>query len=213
MVKSTTYTAGKKTVTRRRQKEQKEALRSLILRTAGDLFVELGYNGFSMRKLAERIGYSPATLYLYFRDKDHLLFLVVDDAFSRFKRQLEDVAGSSEAAWERLGRLGEAYVRFGLENPAYYQLMFMWRIDYLTEARNGKEIPRVQAFEVLLHTVRDAIEQGAIQEGVPETTSDMLWAMMHGIVSLSIQMPMFDKERTDKLIHHAMEMIYRALHV
>jgi AcrR family transcriptional regulator len=160
-----------------------------------------------MRKLAELIGYSPATLYLYFRDKDHLLFLVVDDAFSRFKRQLED------AAWERLGRLGEAYVKFGLENPAYYQLMFMWRIDYLTEVRDGKEIPRVQAFEVLLHTVRDAIEQGALQASVPETTSDMLWAMMHGIVSLSIQMPMFDKERTDKLIQHAMEIIYRALHV
>jgi AcrR family transcriptional regulator len=213
VVKPTTYTAGMRTVTRRRQKEQKEELRALILRTAGDLFVEFGYNSFSMRKLAKRIGYSPATLYLYFRDKDDLLFLVVDDAFSRFKLQLEDAAGSSDDAWERLGRLGEAYVRFGLDNSAYYQLMFMWRIDYLTETRDGKEIPKVQAFEVLLHTVRDAMEQGAIQAGVPETTSDMLWAMMHGIVSMSIQMPMFDKERTDKLIQHAMEMIYRALHV
>jgi AcrR family transcriptional regulator len=213
MIKSITSTVGKRAVTRRRQKEQKEELRVLILQTAGDLFVEHGYNSFSMRKLAERIGYSPATLYLYFRDKDDLLFLVVDDAFSRFKRRLDEAAESSDDAWERLRRLGEAYVRFGLNNPAYYQLMFMWRIDYLTEMRDGKEVPKVQAFEVLLHTVRDAMEKGALQAGVPETTSDMLWAMMHGIVSMTIGMPMFDKERTDKLIQHAMEMIYRALHV
>jgi hypothetical protein len=61
--------------------------------------------------------------------------------------------------------------------------------------------------------IQHAMEKGALQAGVPETTSDMLWAMMHGIVSMSIEMPMFDKERTDKLIQHAMEMIYRALHV
>ncbi|TJY44497.1 TetR/AcrR family transcriptional regulator [Cohnella pontilimi] len=202
----------KRTIIRRRQKEQKEELRAHILRTAGQLFVELGYSNFSMRKLAERIGYSPATLYVYFRDKDDLLFLVVDDAFMRFTERLEAAASGGTDMWERLGRLGEAYVTFGLEHPAYYQLMFMWRIDYLMEPQGIQKIPRVQAFDVLLRTVRDAMEQGVLRAESPETASDLLWAAMHGIVSLSIQMPMFNQQRTEKLMRHAMEMLYKALH-
>jgi AcrR family transcriptional regulator len=48
---------------------------------AGALFLEQGYERFSLRKVAERIGYSPTTIYLYFRDKDDLLFTVVDEGF------------------------------------------------------------------------------------------------------------------------------------
>ncbi|WP_199621883.1 TetR/AcrR family transcriptional regulator [Paenibacillus alkalitolerans] len=211
--KDTSDAEARRNVTRRsRRKEQKEELRSHILRTASEMFLESGYNHFSMRKLAERIGYSAATLYLYFRDKDDLLFTVVDDGFARFQRQLEVAAESGDHPWERLGRLAEAYVLFGINNPAYYQLMFMWRSDYLTQSRIGEDAPRVQTFEILIDAVRDAIDRGVMQEGDPKVYSDILWAMMHGIVALSIQMPMFDNERTEKLTNQAKQMIYRAFH-
>lgn len=80
---------------RRRKGEEKELLKELILQTASKLFIEEGYSAFSMRKLAAMLDYSPATLYLYYNDKDHLLFSVVDDAFTRFRQELAQADSST----------------------------------------------------------------------------------------------------------------------
>ncbi|NSL51563.1 TetR/AcrR family transcriptional regulator [Calidifontibacillus erzurumensis] len=196
---------------RRRKGDQKEQMRQLMLNAASELFIEQGYNAFSMRKLAEKIGYAPATLYLYFTDKDQLLFCVVDDAFTRFRNDLAQAAESVSDPWERLGRIGDAYIRFGLTHPAYYQLMFMWRVDYLLQARHGEEAPRMEAFQVLLDAVKYAQNLGAIKSGEAQAYSDLLWATMHGIVALAIQIPAFSEERIAKLTAQAKEMLYLAL--
>lgn len=196
---------------RRRRGEQKEQLRQLILREASELFIEQGYSAFSMRKLAKQIGYAPATLYQYFRDKDHLLFSVVDDAFTRFRTELVQAANSTTDPWECLDRIGETYVRFGLTHSAYYQLMFMWRVDYLIQSQYGEQTPRMEAFQVLVDAVRNAQRQGVIKPGDVQAYSDMLWATMHGVVALAIQIPLFTTERTAKLVAHAKEMLYLAL--
>src|SRR5947207_3163698 len=85
---------------RSRREQEKEDLRQTILKAAGDLFLAQGYERFSMRHLAESIGYSAATLYLYFRDKDDLLFTVVDEGYKRFARMLTGAATSHEDPWE-----------------------------------------------------------------------------------------------------------------
>lgn len=196
---------------RRRRGEQKEQLRELILNTASKQFIEQGYSAFSLRKLAESIGYSPATLYLYYQDKDHLLFSVVDNAFTRFRTELAQAAGSTSDPWERLDRVGDAYVQFGLTHSTYYQLMFMWRVDYLIQAKQGEETPRLEAFQVLFDSVEYAQRNNAIKPGDPYIYSDMLWASLHGVVALAIQIPKFTPERTAKLVAHTKEMLYMAL--
>lgn len=196
---------------RRRKGQEKEQLKGLILKTASELFIEQGYSAFSMRKLAAILGYSPATLYLYYQDKDHLLFSVVDDAFTMFRQELARASSSTTDPWERLGRVGEAYVQFGLKYSTYYQLMFMWRVDYLIEAKQGEEVPRMAAFQVLFDSVKYAQERQAIKPGDPYVYSDMLWAALHGVVALAIQIPMFTPERTANLIKHTKEMLYMTL--
>lgn len=197
---------------RHRREQEKEELRQTILKEAGELFLEQGYDRFSMRQLAERIGYSATTLYLYFRDKDDLLFTIVDNGFVRFGRQLANAANSSTDPWERLTALGEAYITFGLQNPVYYQLMFMWRTDYLLEARSGEQEPRLAAFNVLQDAVQYALDEGVIQPGDAQTYSDLLWATLHGIIALAIGMPtMFDEERIQKLANAARAALLKAL--
>lgn len=195
---------------RHRREQEKEELRQTILRAAGALFLEQGYDRFSMRHLAEEIGYSAATLYLYFRDKDELLFTVVDEGFARFERQLAQAATRSDDPWERLSALGQAYVTFGLQNPVYYQLMFVWRTDFLTQARPGEQQPRLEAFHVLQEAIQSAMDAGVMEPGDVQSYSDAFWAMMHGIVSLAISMPMFDADRVQNLTVLARDMIFRA---
>ncbi len=72
-----------RTASRHRCEQEKEELQQTILKAAGALFLEQGYDRFSMRRLAQEIGYSDATLYLSFRNKDDLLFTVVEKAFSK----------------------------------------------------------------------------------------------------------------------------------
>src|SRR2546430_6965593 len=135
MKKRTTVTQAERLrqAIRHRQDQEKQELRQTILTTAAELFLEQGYDHFSLRKVAERIGYSPTTIYLYFRDKDDLLFTVVDEGFKLFGQRLVAVATDIQDPWERLIALGKAYVTFGLEHPLYYQLMFIQRTDFLTD--------------------------------------------------------------------------------
>jgi len=196
---------------RRRKHKQKEELRRLILNAAGELFVEAGYNAFSMRELARRVGYAPATLYLYFRDKDDLLFSVVDDAFARFRAELAEAAAGAEDPWECLNRIGEAYVRFGLTQPACYQLMFMWRSDYLNQSMQGEHSPRLAAFQVLVDAVGRAQRLGAVKPGDAGAYSDLMWAAMHGVVALALKVPQFTAERTAELAANMKEALYLAL--
>jgi AcrR family transcriptional regulator len=191
---------------RHRQEREKQELRQAILAAAGELFLEQGYERFSLRKVAERIGYSPTTIYLYFRDKDDLLFTVVDEGFERFGKQLAAAAENQEDAWERLIALGRAYVAFGLQNPMYYQLMFMQRTDFLTHPPVGESQPRIASFQVLRQAVQQAIDAGVLRPGDAENYSDVLWALVHGMVSLAISMPTFDASRIQRTMETAWQM-------
>jgi AcrR family transcriptional regulator len=195
---------------RHRRDQEKEELRNIILKAAGELFLEQGYDRFSMRQLAERIGYSVATPYLYFRDKDDLLFTVVDEGFARFKQQLSQAASSNDDPWERLMALGRAYVNFGLRNPVYYQLMFMWRTDFLTQTSTDEEQPRIAAFLILRDAIQYAMDAGVMQPGDVEGYSDLFWATMHGIVALSIAFPVFDEERVQNLTNLSRATLFKA---
>src|SRR5919112_3798302 len=103
-------------VSRRRRERQKDDLRRAILDAAAALFLEHGYEGLSMRQIAERIGYSATTIYRYYEDKDDLLFAIVQEGFLRFGQQLAKAAQSSDDPRERLPALGHAYIEFGLKN-------------------------------------------------------------------------------------------------
>src|SRR5262249_28577647 len=145
-----------------RREQEKESLRRMILDVAGELFLEQGYEGFSMRRVAERIGYSATTIYRYYEDKDDLLFAVINEGFSEFARQLRGAAEGARDPLKRLEALGRAYIRFGLENPVYYQMMFMKRADLLFESRKEQTQPMIESFDALQTAVRAGMDAGAI---------------------------------------------------
>jgi AcrR family transcriptional regulator len=203
---STTRAERVRRASRERRKQEKQDLREVILRAASRLFAEHGYERFSLRQVAEQIGYSPTTIYLYFKDKDDLLFAVVEEGFVRFGQQLADAAASKEEPIARLGALGRAYISFGLQNPVHYQLMFMQRADFLIGFRPGEDKPRIDAFRVLHDTVQYGIDAGAVRPGDVEAYSDALWALVHGVVALAISMPFIPAERIQRSAETALAM-------
>jgi AcrR family transcriptional regulator len=196
---------------RERRDLERQELRRAILDAAADLFLEQGYERFSMRQVAERIGYSATTLYRHFADKDELLFAVVDQGFARFGEALAAAANSTTDPVERLQALGRAYVRFGRENAVHYQMMFMQRADYLTSPAGESEEPRVDSFLVLERAVQEALDAGALRPGDARVVSNTLWALVHGVTSLVISMPEHGAFATDADVDAALAAIFEGL--
>ena len=195
-----------------RREREKQELHRAILDAAGEVFLEQGYEGFSLRHVAERIGYSPGTIYLHFEDKDDVLFQVVNEGFAEFGQRLATAAASTDDPEERLRALGQAYVKFGLQHPAHYQLMFMQRTDFLMK-KPGKDLdPHIHSFSTLQQAVEVAMAAGVIRQDDPEIVSHAIWATVHGVVALRICMPdFFEESRFQQVIEIGRNLIIDGL--
>ncbi len=193
--------------TNRRQK-QKAALRRAILEAAEELFVEHGYENFSLRQVAEAIGYSPTTIYLHFADKDELLFHVALEGFEHFGEALQAGYNSETEPMARLMAIGRAYFEFGLAHPVHYRLMFMQRGEFfLRPAPSDCEAP-ADSFAVLTRTLEEGIAAGKIKSGDVTEYANFVWMTIHGIVSLAISMPYFaDKTYAENAFTHYSNML------
>jgi AcrR family transcriptional regulator len=195
-----------------RREQQKANLRRSILTTAGDLFLEHGYEGFSLRQVAEHIGYSATTIYRYFANKDDLLFAIVSEGFQQFEQALQAAMRSTDNPSLRLEALGRAYIRFGIQNPVYYRLMFMQRADLLFQRRAGQTQPPIESFKTLRQAVQGALDAGELRRGNAESDSHALWALVHGITSLAVaQMPHFTGPDLERTIDIALAMSLEGL--
>jgi AcrR family transcriptional regulator len=180
-----------------RRRKHKEELRRVILDAAREIFVREGYESFSMRKLAEKIEYSPGSVYLHFKNKEELFECLVEESFARLLKTLTGLRNGQE--WqdpvEGLKKGLRAYVEFGLRNPNDYRFAFMLRPP--VEKRPYKVHG---AFEALRYMVRRCVEERRFRAVDVETTAQALWASVHGITSLLIQRPAFPWVPKKKLI-------------
>src|SRR5215468_1634410 len=109
---------------KQRREREKEEVKQKILDAARELFVEHGYEAVSMRKIAERIEYSPTAIYLHFKDKEAVLREICDADFGALAQGFATIARIADPR-ERLVATGNAYAEFGLTHPNHYRLMFM----------------------------------------------------------------------------------------
>lgn len=183
-----------------RKEKQKQEIRQLILDASMKLFVEEGFSHVSVRKIAERIQYSPTTLYLYFKDKNEILFHCCESGFEKMLEQNRSLALIGNPL-ERLHQMGINYLNFGLTNPEYYDLMFiqdapMARINELGEGWSSGD----QALEFLKIIITEAMDKDLLIPAKVETVALAVWGMVHGLVSLAT------RQRLDKLVSsHEME--------
>src|SRR5207244_10259207 len=107
---------------RDRRARQKQLLRQQILDAARALLVREGYDSLSMRRVAERIDYSPTAIYLHFKDKQELVFSLCEESFAKLVHELETLADEYPDPLVRLRTGTERYVAFGLQHPNHYLL-------------------------------------------------------------------------------------------
>jgi len=176
--------------TERREREKQE-VRKKILDAARDLFARHGYDAVTMRKIAEKIEYSPTAIYLHFKDKDELIRELCENDFYTFSMRFAAV-NSIEDLEARLRAAGQAYVDFALEHPNQYRLMFMTPHPVQPGEKHlqRRGNPREDAYAYLRELLVQAKEQGMIREDERdvELIAQTVWAALHGVISLEITM-------------------------
>jgi AcrR family transcriptional regulator len=172
-------------VTERRERE-KQALRQVILTAARELFVKEGYENVSMRRIAEKIEYSPTTIYLYFRDKDELLHEMCNETFALLSRKLNKILAAEGDPVEKLREGLKVYVQFGLKHPNHYYTTFMRPFGKCKEDHPYEESKGEEAFKKLVESVAACVQAGKFRETDVMAISQSLWMTVHGITSLLI---------------------------
>ena len=185
-----------------RKAREKRYLRQEILDAASELFVKEGYENVSMRRIADRIEYSPTTIYLYFKDKAELLESICHETFAKLIQRLTKIIEQPGDPVQRLKRGLLAYIEFGLENPHHYRSTFMTPFpdDFDREKYVAPDAPGIQAFDFLRRCVYDCIAAGEFKTKDAELASQTLWAGIHGVTSLLITHGHFPWVGRDKVI-------------
>ncbi len=156
--------------------------RAEMCRVATERFARFGYEGVTMRQLAEALGCSPKTPYRYFRDKADILATVRAQAFARFADTLEAAAAKGDGPLDSARRVGEAYLKFAADHPHAYRIMF--DIDQPIDDGNPelkREAVRARGF--VTRQAEDMAKAGLIDVD-PVLFGWSLWAATHGLVML-----------------------------
>lgn len=196
-----------------RHERERESVRHAILDAARDLFVREGYQHVSIRKIAERIEYSPAAIYSYFASKDDIFFALAEDGFQLLHGMAQATRPPDGApAIDTLRAMLMSMFRFSQRHPEHYNLMFV-----------DRSVPRIRAnyerFQFLIDmkrrmstTVERCIAEGALPAGLDgHSTFRVLAASVHGAAALAISERLGPGESGEALAHDALSIALRGL--
>jgi len=174
-------------VSERRIRERLDTRQS-ILAAARELFLLKGFEATTIRNIAEKIEYSPSTIYQHFKDKNEIFYTIHSEAFAELVRYL-NASEMHKNPMDQLIALGQIYVQFAMENPELYDLMFIMQapIDFLNYLEDTNWIEGKTAFDYLKSIIANCIKQGLIIETDLESLSYLVWSTVHGLVTISIK--------------------------
>jgi AcrR family transcriptional regulator len=166
--------------TKERQDRERQAVTASILSAARDLFIAEGYQSVSIRKIAERIEYSPAAIYSYYASKDDIFLALAAEGFHLLDAKVHAAMTTGDPL-ENVRGCWWAFYEFSQEQPAYFQLMFVDRsVPRITQQWEGFEFLQ-QMLTNAVTAIQKAIDAGAFPKTLsPNAAMHMLWASLIG---------------------------------
>lgn len=171
------------------EEAKREAVRSAILQAARAIIEEEGVERVSIRRLAERIGYSPGSIYQYFEDKRAIVASVIETGYLELIRNVmkEDIEGY--APEERIRRRFMAYAEVVLSMPFYYKkVMFTDKKEIVnqTAVLDGEAIKRRPAFIELMESLEEGRKNGVFTFEDTTLHAQLIWTSVFGMLSRAI---------------------------
>jgi AcrR family transcriptional regulator len=159
-------------------------LRNTLLTIATELLAEEGIQSLSLRKIAQRAGVSHNAPYMHFADKEAVLVAIAEAGFQMLSVDVEAaMALADNSAHQQVLAASKAYVRFAIDRAAHLQVMFR-SID--VEKYPNLAVVSQASLRRLSELVKSGQARGEFRAGDPDEMTKAIWAMVHGISTLSI---------------------------
>lgn len=168
-----------------RKEREREEMRKLILDGAQKLFLANGFDKVSIRTIADEIEYSPATIYLYFKDKNELLYALHQRGFVQMVEEFQPLLLLTNP-FEKLVEMGRSYIRFAVENPELFDLMFIMTAPMDTLEKK-EWVEGDQAFGLLMQVVQECMDAKVFHQHDVQATAMMIWSSIHGYTALFLR--------------------------
>ena len=174
-----------------RSVEEIEKLKGRILEAALDIIMNEGFSALKMRSLAKKTRMTAPNIYNYFSGKDEIYLALVTQGFFELKKRLVKAEESCTEPKAAVKALLKAYLDFGMENPAHYEIMFTRRTPKYNDYKGTPNEKFSQAeYELSMEIAALSIETAAGAVGMTVDDKEILqmvieaWCLLHGMVSL-----------------------------
>jgi AcrR family transcriptional regulator len=195
-----------------RKERQKLEMKDLILQSAHQLFLDKGFEEVSIRNIAEAIEYSPATIYLYFKDKNEIFYALHGEAFKKFNIHVASIISIKDPL-ERLFALGEKYMEFAFSFPKYYDIMFIIESPMHCDENTEDWKEGESALKFLESIVQECVEKGHFKGKDVKIVAFAIWSFMHGMCSLALRarLRMYAEEERESIQLQAFDFFKQML--
>jgi len=173
-----------------RREEEKERRRSEILAAAETLYAKQGWDAVTMDHVARSARLSRALLYVYFRDKEDLLFAIGERAMQLLNSRFEAAATGPGTGLQHVEAIGRAYLGYALEFPHFFDVCSRFQSHAMSSEPSANESACHLAGDQVMGTVVQVIEAGIRDGSVRKDIGDplmvafSLWAFTHGIAQV-----------------------------
>jgi AcrR family transcriptional regulator len=198
---------------RQGQEDLRKTLRQGMLDAATRLLTEEGPAALTVRKVAEAVNCSTTLLYSLFGDKDGLSNALYLEGFARLKAEFAARCESGNpVGMQRLHEIAQTYHRYAKNNPSYYMVMFGDAIaGFVPPVESRKQA--WESLAVMIDAFDECMQSGVLPHTNPTAAARLLWAAMHGAVSLELKGYYLKTERADELFNAAVQAVLRSLQV
>jgi AcrR family transcriptional regulator len=189
-------------------------IRERILAAARDLFLREGFEGVSVRRIAERAGCSPGMLYHFFTSKELLLARLVERTFEKLDERMARHAVAGGDALRRLQQTLNAYVEFGFEHPHEYFFLFAHGHGQMApDLLSVFETRGIACFRRIRVLCEEAKAERLLRTeiGSPDETAQALWASIHGLIHLCHSAEGFPFAARKRLARQQVEILIAGL--
>jgi AcrR family transcriptional regulator len=181
--------------------ETRAAKERVVLSAAADILSREGPDAFNVRDVAKAVGASTMVIYTLFGGRDGLVDAVQRDALDRLAAAFDAVPRRDSLAG--LGRLAAEYRRFALANKEYY---------FTFSAIGSSRVRESRAFRLLVLAVANCMEKSLLVRATPEEIANVLWSVVHGVVSLELAGHFTSADAAEAVLARAGGAVLAGLH-
>ncbi|ABQ07306.1 TetR/AcrR family transcriptional regulator [Flavobacterium johnsoniae] len=161
---------------------QKEETRNNILGAAYDIVKDEGWNGLSMRKIADRIEYTAPIIYEYFSNKEAILEELTGKGFIKLAKELQTAKGKFEKPEDQLEAMWMTYWDFAFTNTEMYQLMFGVQMTCCAQRCSAQEAP----YKLFTGVIAEIMKDSNPSEDIIKQKYFTFFSVIHGLIAINI---------------------------